>query len=92
MNPEALGTIHDFEVEKHAMIPTHSIIRMELSRNALQEERTFLKKLGSLKGMIEDRIRGKLETLEPKEANERRKEEVAKLKEGMDCGIKGQQH
>ena len=56
VNPEALGTIHDFEIEKHEMIPTHNILRLELSRNALQEERAFLRKLVSLKSMLEAKV------------------------------------
>ena len=49
VNLEALGAIHDYEVEKHEMIPTHSITSIELSRNAMGEEKTILGKLGSSK-------------------------------------------
>ena len=53
---EALGTIQDYEVEKHEWIPTHSITRLELSRNAMKEERTMLRKLGSMKKAVEAKI------------------------------------
>ena len=55
VNPAALITIHDIEVEKHELIPTHSIVRMEISRKAMKEERTYMRKVGSIKALFENK-------------------------------------
>ena len=57
VNPAALITIHDIEVEKHEFIPTHSIVRMEISRKAMKEERTYMRKVGSLKALFENKCK-----------------------------------
>ena len=54
---ETLATIHNFEVEKRTGIPTHCVLKMDMSRNPLTEKRTFLQKLGSLKGLLEEKIK-----------------------------------
>ena len=50
-----LATIHAFEVTKRPHFPTHCVLSFELSRNPLQEKRTFLRKLGSIKAALEDK-------------------------------------
>ena len=57
VNPSAMITIHDYEVDKHELIPTHSILRLELSRSSLKEERTNLRKVPSLKAWFENTIK-----------------------------------
>ena len=80
MNLAAMITVHDLEVEKHELIPTHSIVRIEISRKAMKEERTYLKKVGTLKALFEKRVQELSKDMEPKEASEKRKEEVEQLK------------
>ena len=50
----ALASIHSFEVEDRVAIPTHCVLRFELTRNAQKESQTFIQQLGSLKAAIED--------------------------------------
>ena len=49
VNPSAMITIHDYEVDKRELIPTHSILRLELSKSSFKEERTYLRQVPSLK-------------------------------------------
>jgi len=84
VNPAAMITIHDMEVEKHEIIPTHSIIRLEISRKAMKEERTYMRKVGSLKALFEKRMQELTKDMEPKEARSKREEEVKKLHSDMD--------
>ena len=84
VNLGALGTIHDYEVEKHEMIPTHSITRLELSRNTLKEDRILLNKLGSLKKAVEGKIQELTDEYDAKDKRQRRTEEIEKLKGAMD--------
>ena len=84
VNPAAMITIHDVEVEKHEIIPTHSIVRLEISRNAMKEERTYMRKVGSLKALFEKRIQELTKEMKPKEAREKREEEVLQLQAEMD--------
>ena len=84
VNPAAMVTIHDVEVEKHEIIPTHSIVRLEISRNAMKEERTYMRKVGSLKALFEKKIQELTKEMKPKEAREKREEEVMQLQAVMD--------
>ena len=53
MNPQALTIIHDFEVEKVDVFPTHDILRLKLSRSSIRKERLFARSMPSLKRMFE---------------------------------------
>ena len=83
-NPLALISIHDFEVERHEMITTHSFLRIEVSKKELKEERQCVRKVGSLKQLFENKMQEAKKDLERREALEKRKEEVARLQEYMD--------
>ena len=78
---EVLATIAKFEVEKNDEIPTHRVLRVALDRNPFQLKRTYLQKLGSLKGAFEARITEIVKEMEAKEASKRRQEEIEALKE-----------
>ena len=58
-------------------------MRMALTRNPFQLKRTFLQKLGSLKGAFEARITELVKKMETKEAAQKRKDEVEAMKEEM---------
>ena len=45
----AIGLISDFEVTKNANVPTHAFVKITISRNPMQEERTYLRMLSNLK-------------------------------------------
>ena len=80
---ETLATIHKFEVEKRTGIPTHCVLTMEMSKNPLTEKRTFLQKLGSLKRLLEEKIKEITKDMDEKEKNQRRGEEIKKAKAMM---------
>ena len=80
-----LAHIHSFEVERRLHIPTHSVLRLELTRNADTVKRTFLRKLGSLKAAVEAKWEDPAKDKDSKEAKEIRREGVRKLKEKMDA-------
>lgn len=71
------------------MVSTHSITRLELSRNALEEERTMLNKLGSLKKAVGSKIQELTEERESKEKHKRRTEEMERLRGTMDEQVRG---
>ena len=48
---ETLASVFSFNVERIVHIPTHCVLKLQLSRNAYKEKRTFLQKLGSIKAM-----------------------------------------
>ena len=77
-------TIHDYEVDKRELIPTHSILRLELSKSSLKEERTYLRKVPSLKVCFENKVKQITKEMEPKEAKQKRENMVEELKEDMD--------
>merc|ERR1712015_387811 len=52
---EALVSVASFNVEKREHIPTHCVLKLQLTRNAVKEKRTFLQKLGSLEAAAEER-------------------------------------
>ena len=80
VNPAAMITIHDYEVEKHELIPTRSILRLELSKSNLKEERTYLRKSPSLKMFFENTVKQNTKEMEPREATQKREEMVEGLK------------
>ena len=82
-NPVALITIHDLEVEEHEMVPTHSFLRIEVSKNPMKEEMQCLREVGPFKQLFENRLQDITKDMEEKEAMQKRKYEVAKLKECM---------
>ena len=57
---------------------------MALTRNPFQLKRTFLQKLGSLKGAFEAKITEMVKKMEAKEAAKTMQEEIEALKEEMD--------
>ena len=57
----------------------------------MQEERTFLRKIGSRKKLLEEKISKLVESMTPKEANQQRKEEIETMKGMMDQNFKGVQ-
>ena len=71
VDSEALATIHAFEVENQVSFPTHCTLRIEVCRNAHKEKRTFLQKLRSLKGLLEDKVKGLISMLEGKAATKK---------------------
>ena len=81
---EALATVHNSEVEKQIHIKTHSVLRLELTRNPFKGKRTFQRKLGSLKGCVDAEIREAIKDLDPKDAHQKRKDAVEDLKKIMD--------
>ena len=82
-NPPALITIHDFEVEKHVLIPTHSILRIELTKRAWKEEQQCLKKMGSLKKLLEAKIQAATKGMNRKEEAETRKKAIQEMQDDM---------
>ena len=54
---KAVGLLKDIDIIKKEEIPTHAIVRIVVSRNAMQEERNFLRTLTSLKKQFEQRMR-----------------------------------
>ena len=79
-----LASIHAFEVEENTQIPTHCVLRFQVTRNGQLEKRTFLQKLGSLKTAIEAKWEELTKDKTPKEAVTMRQGEVDKLKTTMD--------
>ena len=51
VDAEALATVRSFQVENKTHYPTHCVLRFTVTRNAFQESRTFIQKLGSLKAL-----------------------------------------
>ena len=84
VDAEALGSVRSFEVENRTHIPTHCVLKFSVTRNAFQEKRTFLHKLGSLKNNMEAKWKEAFKEKEPKEAAKSRAVEIQKLKESMD--------
>ena len=82
-NSPALITIHDFEVEKHVLIPTHSILRIELTKRAWKEEQQCLKKMGSLKKLLEAKIQAATKGMDRKEEAETRKKAIQEMQDDM---------
>ena len=83
-NPEALTLIYDFEVEKVDGFPTHSFLRIKLSRNAIQQERLFARNMPSLKQMFENRSESVPQDRDGKTKAVITKEEKKKLHEAID--------
>ena len=84
MDVETLASVHNYEVEKQLHIKTHSVLRLELTRNQFKEKRTIQRKLGSLKGCADAEIKEAVKDLEPKDAHQKRKDAVEGLKNIMD--------
>lgn len=55
-NLEAAVLIHSFKVEKDEMGPTHSIASIIVSRVAMRQTRSFVRRLPSLKEAVEPDI------------------------------------
>ena len=66
-NLEAATLIHSFEVEKDEMIPTHSIIKVKVSRNAMTQKKSVIGNLPSLKKAFDMKIEEDIEQMEEKE-------------------------
>ena len=45
----------NMKVEKDEMIPTHSIVKIPVSRNAMNQDRSFVRSLSSLNNRSNDR-------------------------------------
>ena len=56
-NLEVATMTHSFKVEKDEMIPTHSIITITVSRNAMAQKRSFARNLPSLERPLMKRSR-----------------------------------
>ena len=84
---ETLATILSFEVEKRTDVPTHCVLKMEMSKNPLLEKMSFLQKLGSLKGLLEEKIRVITKEMDDKEKAKGREEEIKKMKAIMDANF-----
>ena len=69
-NLEAATLIHSFEVEKDEMIPTHSFIKVKVSRYAMTQKRKTIRSLPSLKKAYEKKIEEDIEKIEEKEKSE----------------------
>ena len=76
--------IYEFEVEKVDGFPTHSIIRIKLSRSAMQQERLFARSMPSLKKMFEDKIDAMTKDQDAKTKAAITKDQKKKLHEQMD--------
>ena len=63
----ALPYIKAFRVYKDEQIPTHSVIEMALTSENVQEERTYVKTLPSLKALFDKEVEAKTEGKEAKE-------------------------
>ena len=63
----ALPYIKAFRVYKDEQIPTHSVIEMTLTSENVQEERTYVKTLPSLKALFDKEVEAKTEGKEAKE-------------------------
>ena len=61
---------------------------MALHRNPFQLKRTYLQKLGSLKKLFEEKVKGIVKEMEANEAAKKRQEEIEALKEKIDQSIK----
>lgn len=55
-NLEAAVIIHSFKVEKDEMMPTHSLAKITVSRNAMKQQRSSVRSLPSLKKAYETAI------------------------------------
>ena len=66
-NRAAIPWIRSFEVVKDDMIPTHSVIRLTLGRNASTEKRTYAKTLPSLRKLFENKVNENTKNLKGKE-------------------------
>ena len=62
--------IHDLDAIKNEEIPTHALVKIVVSRNAMNEERTFLRTLASLEKWFEQRIQDLFNKQEEREATE----------------------
>ena len=65
-NCMAIPYIRGFEVEKDPMIPTHSVVKLYLDLEAVEEPRSFIKTLPSSKSMLDTKIAKAIESIEDK--------------------------
>ena len=73
---------------KNPAIPTHSGVGIQLSRNAMQKNRTYARTLPALKYFNEQRIRGQLKDQKDEKASfEAKKEDEIRLHRRMDEAI-----
>ena len=87
-NLKGIGFIDDFDVTKDIKVPTHAFVKITISRNAMQEERTYLRTMGNLKRPFEQRMEELTEEIEDKkQTNEIRKKEIEAMKANMDDDI-----
>ena len=83
-NSIALPMVKSFNVVKDEMIPTHKVLRTTLIRKTMQEERTFIKTLPSLKKLYDEKVEQRLEGKEGKERKDLEDDELSKLHAEMD--------
>ena len=65
-NIDAMTMIHSFKVIKHEMIPTHAILEIKISRNAMKRKRTFARTLPCLKKLCEEKAKKGTEEMDDK--------------------------
>ena len=81
-NLEAAVLTHSFKVEKDEMIPTRSIVKITVSRNAMKLKKSFVRSLPSLKKAFEANIEDDLETKKGKNKKKRRRGRTANICKG----------
>ena len=80
----AIPLVQQFEVIKDDMLPTHSVLRLTMSKAKMQTEKTFIKTLPSLKKMFDNKVSKLSEGKSEKEARIIEEEETKKLQNAMD--------
>ena len=78
-NLEAAALIHSFKVEKDEMIPTHSIVKITVSRNAMKQKGSFVRSLPSLKKACDTQIEDVLKNKEEQQQEEVKGERTTSL-------------
>ena len=80
---EAVAWIGSFGVEGNDNVPTHKILKLTLQGEAAEEERTYAKKLRSLKEMFLNKVADMTKDQGEKEQRDTNKTEVEKLKQSI---------
>ena len=65
------------------LIPTHSILRIELTKRAWKEEQQCLKKMGSLKQLLEAKIQAATKGMDRNGEAETRKKAIQEMQDDM---------
>lgn len=83
-NMYVVHLIKKIAVENDTNIPTHSVVKVHISRRAAQEPRTILRTLSSLKKLYQQKVDKMTENMEGKPKQEKQGEAQQKLHAPMD--------